>query len=334
MLAWMRTEPNDLDRGELRRALEVAWGLAAPVLAYLPLGFGSHHWSVVDAGGGHHLATVDDLRAGRHADLAADDAFLALQRAFRTAAALRHEAALEFVVAPLPDREGTVLRRLGVRHAVHLAPFVEGEAGAFGSHGPPAERRRTGALLGRLHAATDSIPAALAGHEDFALAGRSELEAALRDLDRPWRTGPFAEPTRRLLRAKARALAQRLEAYDAAAARLRRTAANWVVTHGEPHRGNLIVDPAGELHLIDWDTVRIAPRERDLQLVLGPDTVAWDAYRARTGVDAFDEDALQLYRSRWQLEDAALFVAGFRRPHRRTDDTRTSWDALARTLAR
>jgi spectinomycin phosphotransferase len=42
----------------------------------------------------------------------------------------------------------------------------------------------------------------------------------------------------------------------------------WVITHGEPHAGDVLVDSAGDLHLIDWDDTRIAPRERDLRVLL------------------------------------------------------------------
>jgi spectinomycin phosphotransferase len=39
-----------------------------------------------------------------------------------------------------------------------------------------------------------------------------------------------------------------------------------VVTHGEPHPGN-ILRAAGGLYLIDWDTVGLALPERDLWMV-------------------------------------------------------------------
>ena len=41
----------------------------------------------------------------------------------------------------------------------------------------------------------------------------------------------------------------------------------WVVTHGEPHPVNVMQTDAGRV-LIDWDTVAIAPPERDLWMVI------------------------------------------------------------------
>src|SRR6185437_16983788 len=88
------------------------------------------------------------------------------------------------------------------------------------------------------------------------------LEVALADVGRPWTSGPLAEPSRALLAARAEELAERLAEHDAVAAGVLQTRSRWVVTHGEPHGGNVIHDPAGDLHLIDWDTAMIAPRER------------------------------------------------------------------------
>jgi spectinomycin phosphotransferase len=39
----------------------------------------------------------------------------------------------------------------------------------------------------------------------------------------------------------------------------------WVLSHGEEHSANVIETPDGRWHLIDWDTVRLAPAERDLE---------------------------------------------------------------------
>ena len=186
-----------------------------------------------------------------------------------------------------------------------------------------------GAVLGRLHAATGSVPADLPRREDFELPSRVALEEALHDLDRPWESGPFGEPTRRLLRGSAYELERRLRDYDELAARVRAGSESWVVTHGEPHRANVIRDPHGGLHLVDWDTTLIAPSERDLRMVLDDDLTGWDQYRARASAASLNQEALRLYRWSWALADIGIFVAGFRQPHERTEDTVASWDSLA-----
>ena len=83
---------------------------------------------------------------------------------------------------------------------------------------------------------------------------------------------------------------------------------------------------------MDWDTTLIAPRERDLQAVLDDDLTGWQEYSELPGVVPLNHDALKLYRWWWGLSDVAVFVAGFRRPHERTEDTFASWEILARNL--
>lgn len=327
------TEPLDLDRAVLADALERDWGIAAPRLEYLPVGFGTHHWSAVAATDERWFVSADDLQAGHHAGQAPDDVFAFLDRAFSTAVALRDMAGLEFVLAPLPTNDGTVLRRLDARYAIRAEPYFDGEASEFGRFEHEDDRRRMGALLGRLHAASDRTPSGLPRREDFVLPGRGALEEALAHLDAPWNAGPFAEPARALLRTHADAVRHRLRAYDEQAERVRGEPDPWVVTHGEPHSANVMRDPRGGFHLVDWDTTLIGPRERDLWMVLDPDRIGWEEYREHAGPARLRDETLRLYRERWDLAEICVYVAECRRPHEETEDTRASWENLGQYLS-
>jgi len=258
----VRTEPHDLDRADLAAALADGWGLADAELEYVPEGGGSHHWRCL-AGGERRFVSVDDLTATFHAATDENAAFASLERAYGAAGALRDRAGPGFVVAQIPDRDGRRLRRLGCRYTVRVEPVVEGRPGVFGEYSP-SDRRSVAELLARLHGATDRVPAGLPDTTDLRIPSRASLEAALAEVGRSWRSGPFGEPARALLEDRAEDVAARLAGHDTMPARVRGTRDSWVVTHGEPHGGNVIRDPAGDLHLIDWDTAMIAPRERDL----------------------------------------------------------------------
>ncbi len=328
----MLTPPTDLDPVALVEEL-AHWGLREPKLEYLPVGFGSHHWRADNPDGSRAFVTVDDLTAAFQGGDDVHSAFSALERAYRTAAALRNGAGLEFVLAPLADDEGGPSRRLGERYAVSVTPFLEGSSSSFGTYETEDERRRIGELLGRLHVVGEAIPADLPRREDLTIPSRSVLSGALENLALPWQTGPFAEPTRALLVARADELHRLLRSYDARANRLRQRSDGWVVTHGEPHRANLIVDALGELHLIDWDTTMFAPRERDLWIVLDVELTGWGEYTQVVGDVALDVDALELYRQRWDLADIAAFVALFRRPHEEDENTTASFGHLRAYLS-
>ena len=57
-----------------------------------------------------------------------------------------------------------------------------------------------------------------------------------------------------------------------------------VITHGEPHPANLML-AAGRLALIDWDTVALAPPERDVSLII-TGTEGADRYQEAAGRDS------------------------------------------------
>ena len=73
--------------------------------------------------------------------------------------------------------------------------------------------------------------------------------------------------------------------------------------------------------------------ERDLQMVLDQDLTGWVEYSELARDASLNHEALRLYRWWWELTDIAVFVAGFRQPHERTEDMLASWENLARCLA-
>lgn len=293
----VRDEPDGVTEDDLAAALAAGWGIGVASVTYLPVGAGSYHWAVAGRDGQRRFVTVD--RLGDEATLAA---------AFGTALALRRDAGLGFVVAPVPTVDGAPLRRLSDRYAISVYPWLDGRAGDFGPH-PPEDRSEVLRLLADLHAATPHV-AGVARRLDLVLPGREGLAAALRDTGREWDAGPYAEPARRLLADRAAQVEGWLGEFDSLVNRVSKDA--WVVTHGEPHPGNVIREPGG-LRLVDWDTVRIAPPERDLWMVDG---------------SAGDPTGIALFRLWWTLADVAGYVDDLRRPHRDTADAGASWTYL------
>jgi spectinomycin phosphotransferase len=101
-----------------------------------------------------------------------------------------------------------------------------------------------------------------------------------------------------------------------------------VLTHGEPHPGNVVFAESHVL-LVDWDTVGVALPERDLWMLDTDDERA--RYEQGTGRPV-DDAAIRLYRLRWELDDIASFVHTFRSPHREDADTARTWGWFAGSL--
>ena len=308
----MRALPEDFEAGELTGLLADGWGFDVETAEYAAVGGGSYHWVVTDPDGMRRFATVDDLDRKPWLGDERDSVFDGLGRAFETAVALRG-AGLEFVVAPIPASRGEALRRAGPRYTVALFPFVEGQAGRFGQY-DTAERDAILTMLADIHRATPAVDS-IARRIDLELPGRRRLEKALQDLDEPWSGGPLSEPAREALAGRPSYVTELIALYDRLAAEVERST-DWVVTHGEPHAGNVM--RVGETYvLVDWDTVLLAPPERDL----------WMLADAPTGRE-IDQAAVDFFRLRWDLSDIAAFTDVLRAPHRHSADTQRAYDGL------
>jgi spectinomycin phosphotransferase len=310
--------PADVRDGDVAAALARQWALMVQDLSYLPVGFGGYHWLAVDQMGSRWFVTVSDLTAHWVPDLPA---------AMQTAAWLSTEAGLEFVVAPVPTRAGQVVCSLDSRHSVTLFPYVDAAAGRFKEPIDDGDRAAIIDMLARLHSVNPQgiqVPS-----RPLELATRQAIDQALASLGVPWDGGPYAEPGRDLLARYERPLRQAFARFDGLLDRVREAGGPYVITHGEPHAGNLLRTRAG-LCLVDWDTTALARPERDLWSVISGDQDT-ARYSCRTGWKV-NQDALALYRLRWGLDDIAESLSEIRGPHQQTADTLEYWTCLQETL--
>ncbi len=327
----MYTRPHDVEEAQVRAVLASGWRFGAVDLNYEPVGFGSHHWIAHDADGDGRFVTVDDLEAKRRCEAdTSDTLFERLRRTFTAVLALRANADLTFVVAPLVATDGSVLQRLSHRYSLVVHPLIVGRpAGRDGEYGTNADRAAVVDLLVELHSTTAAaLPHAV--RDDGTLPNRDALRQALGALDHPWETGIYGEPTRHLLGRNAGDVERLIDAYDQLAVQVLGDDGRMVITHGEPHAGNVVMSQ-GRYLLVDWDTALIAPPERDLWDLDPGDRSILERYRDATGLEVVPE-ALTFYRLWYDLTEIGGYVSLFRRPHDRTADTAESWNNLLHFL--
>ncbi len=308
----------------LSGALFEGWGFRPASLSYQAVGFGSHHWLAVDPGGLKLFATVDDLSEKLRDDADTTSAvFGRLNQAFESAQSLRRDAGLEFVVAPLPDAGGLVLRRLTDRYSLVVHPYLaDCQSGQDGEFETSADRQAVIALLVRLHNAKAARPPT----DSFETPGRAALLAAMHSTGEPWQAGPYGTRSRDLLARHAADLRALLAAFGELAGRVRARADRMVITHGEPNAGNVLKTPAGFV-FVDWESALLAPPERDLWALAESDPGLLDAYSAATGT-AIDTDALTLHRLWYDLAEISGYIRWFRGGHDDTADAAEGWQNL------
>lgn len=320
----MLTPPADLAEHLLVTALDQGWGIGPAELAYQPVGWGSHHWSVTDAAGGRWFLTVDELHRRRTGTESLDGAYRRLRAALSVARGL-HDSGLTFTVAPLPARGGEPLVRVAGDFAVALYPHLDGQSFGWGEYTAPGHREAVLEMVIAVH----SAPATTrrdARRDDFTVPHLDGLHAALSG-DTP-DCGPYAHRAVRLLTAHAKPVRDLLTRYEQLVEAHRDAPA--VLTHGEPHPGNTMLTADG-WRLIDWDTALLAPPERDLWLLAADDESVLAAYAQATGHTP-SRSLLDLYRERWTLADIAVDLARFRRPHTGTEDDTKSFAILTEII--
>jgi Phosphotransferase enzyme family len=322
----MLTRPDRLSDAALAQALGAGWAITPATMEYRAVGYGSHHWQVTAGRDLSWFVTVDDLAARLRSPAdSLDAAHRRLCSALRTARAI-YESGARFVVAPVRTADGDVVRRVGESYAVAVYPYVDGRSRPFGATWPAADSRALLTLIAAVHAApAHACRSALT--DDFLLPGGDALIQALDDLAIRWDSGPYSERARQLLAAHAVELRRLLDRRDQLAAEARRRPDRMVPTHGEPHAGNFI-QVGSRWMLVDWDTVLIAPPERDLWLLDPGDGSMPEAYRQVSG-RVVVPSMLDLYRLTWELSDLASCAARFRQGHADTAEDRKDWEILS-----
>ncbi len=300
----MREPPPDVADADVLAEVQRSWDPAVDRVSYLAVGFGAHHWAA-HAGSEPRLFVTFDQTAGTA------DAFAALEAAYDGAGALS-EHGLEFVIAPLTGVDG---RR--------LLPFARGALSCttwrVGTSERPFDAAWTQDALRRLHAM--ERPPGLVPWQPRVGPDLAETLATL--TGRAWGPGPYADDARARVAARLDDVARWTDRYHhlAADARSRR----WVSAHGEPHYGNQLLTPDGRF-LIDWDTLRLAPPELDLRVLVEEG--------ARPDEVGAERDMLELFDLEWRLAEIDEYAGWFAAPHTGTRDDEIAFGGLVHELER
>ena len=325
----MLTPPTSLSDADLEEVIEQAWGVTVDSLEYRPVGFGSHHWVATDNQGLCHFVTVDELSSESRVGDEVSALGLHLRQALEAAVDLR-AFGCGFVVAPIATRADDPFVRLG-SYAVALYPFIEGRDFSFEEPFSEADRDQVLEVVVALHGVpiTAIRPPAIDG---FVVPWLDELDRSMHHGGEGGSNGPHAAVASQLLIDSESEIRRLIARYRALVVQYLSDPAPAVITHGEIHPGNLMATAKGWV-IVDWDTVLLAPPERDLWRLAQRSGSVLRAYADATGT-APNEWLVDLYGIRWDLADIASFAADFRQPHEDTEDSRKALEILRTAVGR
>jgi hypothetical protein len=323
------TAPTAISRGDVERLIKEAWGVSVVSLEYLPVGFGSHHWLAADEQGVRHFVTVDELSADSSTGNEISKLGFLLRRALEAASDLR-EFGCDFVVAPIPTMADSLFVQFN-SYVIALYPFIEGQVFSLEESLGEVQRDQILRLVVVLHTVPVTAIRAPAA-DDFVVPWLDELDCSVRQGKQGGSIGPYAAIASQLLIDNEAGIRRLRARYRALVAQYLSDPGRVVVTHGEIHPGNVMLTSKGWT-IVDWDTILVAPPERDLWRLARGGVSELRAYAEATGTSP-DQRLIDLYRSRWDVAEIASFAAVFRKPHEDTEDSRRALEVLQSTVGR
>jgi hypothetical protein len=211
-----------------------------------------------------------------------------------------------YVAAPHVTRDGAPCLHYGA-FTVALFDYVDGLT-AMDEPLPDLDWQRMATLLAALHRSADALPPTLPVERDvFGLAYRPKLLRLLERTDRTYRPHTqIARQVHQLLREEQADILATLRQLEETQTRGREKDIALVLTHGDPNLANIIKDRHGDLHLVDWSDVALAPAERDLIFFTGPRFELFlSAYVRANGQVVLHDDFFAFYLYHWILQEIA-----------------------------
>ena len=310
---------NAFDKTELLQRLSTAYALPLQSITFLPEGEDSYGYIVVSKTGEKYFAK---------ASTSVPDTCLQI------ASLLRHRCNISGVVAPLETSDGT-LSIPWHNFRVALFPFIEGKSRwdlwKVGKDFTDTELDQTAVLLATIHHCTDEIGTACLGVAKYDLPLRNELDTVLEvSMKEIPSQNPYQKQLLEALAAHRSLILETMDRYDELGRSAVASQTPFVITHGDPTPGNLILDAENRLYLIDWDGVCLGPPEKDLVSFTGERfEVVLERYLTERQCDvSLHADIFGFYIYEWTLNEIRDYSTKILFKNKDTQQNEYDWESL------
>jgi hypothetical protein len=194
-------------------------------------------------------------------------------------------------------------------YQIAVFPFVDG-ASAYESGITPAQLAETADVIAALHASGESCGLPPLPRPNYANPFEAPIRRALAQASSIQPTTSYQEQVVALLTAEQTNLEDALDRFHRLGEAFRRMTIPEVPTHGDPNLANILIDPAGGLHLTDWGELAYGPRELDLNHFSDPGLLEpfLRRYLTRTGPLRLHLELFVYYAFRWALQEIADYT--------------------------
>lgn len=285
----MLEKPNIADETIILN-LNRSFGLSANQLKFLPIGNDSGAWAYrVDVGLQHY--------------------FLKLRRGTPNPAMLYvpdylKSCGIPEVVAPLQTLNNKLYAPIE-DHSLILYPFIEGQS-MWGMSLSDEQWRKWGNIMRRIHTVDVTLALSkIVPHETY----MSKFDVTFKQVRRFVLSGDYQGDIAAQLADYWVSKKQEIELvyirHMALGARIKQQNLPLVICHADSHKANMMLDAQQGIHIVDWDEVVIAPKERDLMFFIGSGYPANDLKLFLEGyVDKdISDTALAYYRYEWVVQE-------------------------------
>ena len=310
---------NAFDKTELLQNLKTAYALPLRAITFLPEGEDSYGYIAVSETGEKYFAKASTSVP---------------ETCLQYASLLRHQGNISGVVAPLETSDG-LLSIPWQDFQVALFPFIEGKSRwdlwKIEKDFTDAELHQTAALLATIHLCTEEIDTRHLTTAKYDLPLRNELYGVL---EAAAKKAPSQNPhQKQLLEALTKHRSQifaTLERYDELGRSAAASQTAFVITHGDPTPGNLILDAENRLHLIDWDGICLGPPEKDLVSFTGErfEVVLERYLRERQNDVSLHANIFGFYIYEWTLNEIRDYSTKILFKNKDTQQNEYDWESL------
>jgi spectinomycin phosphotransferase len=212
-----------------------------------------------------------------------------------------HEQGIDTIPYPLKTKNNDLAAKLG-EYVIVLSKFIDGTNPEVTSE----IAAKFAKLITRIHQVDSKVSLPL---EPFDTSYAIRLSEQLKNLEEGGQLTDNQRKLKDVLLPHKQRLLKHLKELNRLCEKVRTTKKHTVITHGDLILDNLLIDKNGEVFIVDWDTARLAPPERDIWFFMndyGEDFIK--SYKEVNANISFDPELVSYFMYKRYLEDIVYWT--------------------------